>query len=115
MNDALLFIHGIMKLTLVLGVMVLVATAPSQASTREQGLQTGLVPAATSDHDDEPSWGRRMLRAGDDDRWLESDDTPSMNLDGTPMAGDLDLNGNVYGDCGGAFDGWDSGTSGLWD
>jgi hypothetical protein len=56
-----------------------------------------------------------MLHAGDDDRWLESDDTPSMNLDGTPMAGDLDLNGNVYGDCGGAFDGWDSGTSGLWD
>ena len=55
-----------------------------------------------------------MLHA-DDDRWLESDDTPSMNLDGTPMAGDLDLNGNVYGDCGGAFDGWDSSTSGMWD
>lgn len=115
MDDALLFIHWLMKLALVLGVMVLVATAPSQASTRGRGLQIGLVPAATCGHDDEPSWSRRMLHA-DDDRWRESDDTPSMNLDGTPMAGDLDLNGNVYGDCGGAFDGWDSSTSGgMWD
>jgi hypothetical protein len=113
MGDALLFIHGIMKLTLLLGVMVLVATAPSQASTRGHGLQTGLAPAATCDHDDEPRWGHRMLHA-EDDHWLEFDDTPSMNLDGTPMAGDLDLNGNVYGDCGGAFDGWDSSTSGMW-
>lgn len=56
-----------------------------------------------------------MLHAHDDDHWLESDDQPSVNLDGTPMCGDLDLNGNVYGDCGSAFDAWDGGTSSTWD
>jgi hypothetical protein len=30
-----------------------------------------------------------------------------MNLDGTPMAGDLDIGGNFYGDCGSAYDSWD--------
>ena len=29
-------------------------------------------------------------------------------LDGmTPMAGDLDIGGNFYGDCGSAYDSWD--------
>ena len=115
MDDALLFIHGIMKLTLVLGVMVLVATAPSQASTRGHGLQTGLVPAATCDHDDEPSWGRWMLLA-DDDLWSDSEDTTSsFNVDGTPMAGDIDLNGNLYGCCSSGLDSWDGSTSSMWD
>lgn len=100
MDDALLFIHGLMKLALVVGIMVLVATAPSRASATDQERRTGWVQAAVCDQDDEPSRSRRMLDV-DDDRWLEADDaSPSMNLDGTPMAGDLDTNGNFYGDCG---------------
>lgn len=102
----LLLIHGLVKIALVMGVMVLVATAPSQASTSGHELQAGLVPAATCDQDDKPSWGHRMLHA-DDDSWLASEDTsPSMNLDGTTMAGDLDICGNFYGDCS---------TSSMWD
>ena len=106
MDDALLFIHGVMKLALVLGVMVLVATAPSQAHEAVHGQQAVAAQATEHDQDDEPSWGRRMLHAHDD-RWLEADDaSPSMNLDGTPMAGDLDICGNFYGDCS---------TSTMWD
>jgi hypothetical protein len=50
--------------------------------------------------------GRASAHA-DDDRWLEAyDASPSMNLDGTPMAGDLDICGNLYRDCS---------TSSMWD
>lgn len=116
MDDVLLFTHGLMKLALVLSVMVLVATAPSQASTRGHALQTSLVlvAACDDDDDDKPSWSRRM-RHEDDDRWLDFDDAPSINLDGTPMVGDLDLNGHAYGDSGSAFDSWDGGACGMWD
>lgn len=106
MDDALLFIHGLMKIALVAGVMALVATAPSRASAAGQERQTGWVQAAACDQDDEPSRSRRMLDVADD-RWWEADDaSPSMNLDGTPMAGDLDIRGNFYGDCS---------TSSMWD
>ncbi len=106
MDDVLLFIHGLMKIALVAGVMVLVATAPSRASATAQEREPGWVQAAMCDQDDEPSRSRRMLDV-DDDRWLEGDDaSPSMNLDGTPMAGDLDICGNFYGDCS---------TSSMWD
>lgn len=107
MDDVLLCIYSLMKIALVAGVMVLVATAPSRASATGQERQTGWVQAAVCDQeDDEPSRSRRMLDV-DDDRWLEADDaSPSMNLDGTPMCGDLDTNGNFYGDCS---------TSSMWD
>lgn len=43
-----------------------------------------------------------MLYA-DDGLWLEANDTsPLMNLDGTPMSGDIDINGNFYDDSGGS-------------
>ena len=111
MDDVLLLLDGLMKIALVASVMILVATAPSRAGAASHGRQADAAP----DQDDEPTWSRRMLHAHDDDHWLEFDDQPSVNLDGTPMCGDLDLNGNVYGDCGSAFDAWDGGTSSTWD
>ena len=115
MNDVLLLLHGLMKLALIDGVVVLVATAPSLADTPGRELDAGLAQTTTHDQDGKPSWGRRMLLA-DDDRWLESDDnSPSMNLDGTPMCGDLDIDGNCYGDCGSAFESWGGSTSSMWD
>ena len=115
MEDVLLLLDGLMKIALVASVMIVVATAPSRAGAASHGRQADAAPATTPDQDDEPTWSRRMLHAHDDDHWLESDDQPSVNLDGTPMCGDLDLNGNVYGDCGSAFDAWDGGTSSTWD
>ena len=106
MNDFLLLLHGLMKVLLVAGVMVLVATSPSRGHASFHGQQAIAAQATEHDLDDEPSWSRRMLHANDDS-WLEVDDeSPSMNLDGTPMAGDLDICGNFYGDCS---------TSSMWD
>jgi hypothetical protein len=113
MTDLLLLIDDLTKFALVVGVMVLVATAPSQASATAHGLHTGAAQATMHDEDDEPSWGRRMLHTDDDERWLHSDD--HVNLDGTPMCGDLDLNGNFYGDIGSAFDSWDGSTFSIGD
>jgi hypothetical protein len=106
MNDILLLLHGLMKVLLVAGVMVLVVTAPSRADAPSRGQEAVATQATDHDQSGEGSWGRRMLHT-DDDRWLEADDaSPSMNLDGTPMAGDLDTSGNFYGDCS---------TSSMWD
>jgi len=106
MGDVLVLIHGLMKIALVAVVMVLVATAPSRASATGHERQTSWVQAVMCDQDDEPSRSRRMLDAGDD-RWLKAEDaSPIMNVDGTPMAGDLDIRGNFYGDCG---------ASSMWD
>lgn len=113
MDDVLFLLHGLMKVMLIAGVMVLVATTPSRAGTPSHEMQTGLAQTSDHDQDDKPSWGRRMLHVDDDDRWLQSDD--HMNLDGTPMCGDLDLNGNFYGDSGSAFDSWDGSTASMWD
>jgi hypothetical protein len=99
MDDTLLLLHGVMKVMLVIGVMVLVATAPSRASASSHQIQTGPAHSGAWHEDDSPTWGRRMLHAADDDRWLEPDDQPFTNLDGTPMAGDIDLDGNFFGDC----------------
>jgi hypothetical protein len=99
MHDTLLLLHGVMKVMLVIGVMVLVATAPSRASASSHQIQTGPAHSVALHEDDSPTWGRRMLHATDDDRWLEPDDQPFTNLDGTPMAGDIDLDGNFFGDC----------------
>ncbi len=115
MNDVLLFLDGIMKIALVVAVMILVATAPSRTDATAHGLLAVAAQAADHAQDDEPGWSRRMLHAQDDDDWLESDDQPSANLDGTPMLGDLDMNGNVFGDCGGALDAWDGGMNSMWD
>jgi hypothetical protein len=113
MDDFLLLIHGLMKVALVIGVLVLVATAPSPAIAF--GLQE--EPSASADSSsaarieaagweaDERRSSSRCIPYVDDDDWMESSSYDhGMNLDGTPMNGDLDLNGNSFGDCGGPFD-----------
>jgi hypothetical protein len=115
MDDVLLLLHDLMKLALIAGVIVLVATTPSRAGTEGHGLLTSAAQTTTHDQDDKPSWGRRMLLA-DDDLWSDSEDTTSsFNVDGTPMAGDIDLNGNLYGCCSSGLDSWDGSTSSMWD
>lgn len=122
MDDLLVLVHGLMKLALVVGVMVLVATAPpgTAAAERRSGLTSphGVAVAAMAGaaaYDDE-AFGRGRLRLDDGGSWMDSDDSsPSMNLDGTPMNGDLDLNGHFYGDCGCDFDDWSSDAHTMWD
>ena len=71
MADLLLLIDGLMKIALVVGVMVLVATAPSGASAaaaghgnyRHDGARSGLVGAAAAHRDD----GGSMRYAFEDD------------------------------------------------
>lgn len=112
-GDLLIFVHGAMKIALVVGLIVLVATAPSPAGAAAQDRHPyGAVSSPDSvvverDDSDEDQWpGHRRTREDEDD-WLGSDDgSPAMNLDGTPMAGELDINGNFFGDCG---------SSSLWD
>lgn len=118
----MVLVHGLMKLALVVGLMVLVATAPTTiaAAERRSGLSSphGVAVAATAGaavYDDE-SLGRGRSRLDDGGNWMDSDDSsPSMNLDGTPMNGDLDLNGNFYGDCGCDFHDWSSDAHTMWD
>ena len=62
MGDLLLLIHSLMKIALVVGVMVLVATAPSGASAavgygRESSLFAGLAGASVSRREDSGSMG----------------------------------------------------------
>lgn len=93
MIDALLLIHGLMKIALFIGVMVLVATAPSLADAAGHGPQTAMQFAELGS-DDEPSWPRRMLNDHGNDQWMEPDRfEPMVNIDGTMMLGDFDVNG----------------------
>ena len=72
MADLLLLIDGLMKIALVVGVMVLVATAPSGASAtaaghvhyRPDGARSGLVGAAAGHRDDSGSM-RYVFKDGD--------------------------------------------------
>ena len=122
MDDLLVLVHGLMKLALVVGVMVLVAAAPAATAAAERrpgpSLTHGIAVAATAGaaaYDDD-ALGRERSRLDDGDDWMDSDDSsPSMNLDGTPMNGDLDLNGHFYGDCGCDFDTWSNDASSSWD
>ena len=140
MDELLFLLHGLMKVALCAGVLVLVATAPSlsaasahtdQAPVDSLPLQgwTGLhitddlaLPWATGfhsdnaghasplgmDHDsvlevdqyefDDCSRGASSRLFGTDDSGIEwAEDQPLINTDGTPMNGDLDLQGNAFG------------------
>lgn len=112
-GDFLLFLHGAMKIALVVGLIVLVATAQSPAVAAAQDRHPyGAVHNPDSvgvEHDDsdDDQWPGHRRTRDDEDDWPGSDDvSPAMNLDGTPMAGELDINGNFFGDCG---------SSTLWD
>lgn len=110
MGDLLLLVHGLMKLALVIGLIVLVGTAPSvgaatgdQSSgfTSERDIANG-DKKMEIDHD-APSQARTRLDGWTN--WADSEDSsPAFNLDGTPMNGDFDIHGHAYGDCGCDFD-----------
>jgi len=123
MDDLLPLIHRLMKVAPLIGVMTLVATAPSpavaashqeQSSIRAGAVDPELMKAVACNADERRSSGRRTLYA-DDDNWIESDgSSPCMNLDGTPMNGDLGQHGNSVGDCGGSL-GWGGCSSFTWE
>ena len=152
MDDLLLLIDGLMKVALVVGIMVLVATAPSRAVTAAgQGLSgslfTGLVGASSAAHrnggsmtdsfaDDDDLVDRSALEHPvfsdtetvdhEPDHWRYDSNHVSMmefdlfehstNIDGTPMAGCCDINGNAYGITESHFeDSWGGGMSSMFD
>lgn len=152
MDDLLLLIDGLMKVALVVGIMVLVATAPSRAVTAaDQGLSgplfTGLVGASSAAHrnggsmtdsfaDDDDLVDRSALEHPvfsdmetvdhEPDHWRYDSNHVSMmefdlfehstNIDGTPMAGCCDINGNAYGITESHFeDSWGGGMSSMFD
>lgn len=110
MGDLLLLMHGLMKLALVIGLIVLVATAPSvEAATGDQssGLRSerGVANGATQTEMDHDAPSRARTRLDGWTNWVDSEDSsPFFNLDGTPMNGDFDIHGHAYGDCGCDFD-----------
>lgn len=150
MDDLLLLIDSLMKVALVVGIMVLVATAPSRAATAaghglSGSLFTGLVGASAAAHRN----GGSMTDSFDDDlvdrsalehpvsidtepvdhetdHWRYDSNHVSMmefnlfehstNIDGTPMCGSVDINGNAYGITESHFeDSWGGGMSSMFD
>jgi len=138
MSDLLLIVPGLMKGGLLISVLVLVSAWPGGASAAAAVIQqcsllfAGLVGAATANcyehmryaetsavtgclnlpHTDEPGAdppSPEPVSATDEDRDdLDSDVKPLFNIDGTPMFGDIDANGNPYGLTGSPFDRSDS-------
>lgn len=150
MDELLLLLHGLMKVALCAGILVLVATAPSRAAGSGQADQAPADPRPPqnwtalhitedlafpwaagfpSDHAahasplsidhgavlevdhyefDDSSRGASSRLFGNDDSGIEwAEDEPLINLDGTPMNGDMDLHGNAFGISGCDHDLWD--------
>ena len=98
MDELLLFLHGLMKLALVVGLMVLVATAPSaKRAPHARRLSPGHNERRGQRFDDEDDFGRRRSSADLESSWAQSDFEPYVNVDGTPMCSDVDINGNAFG------------------
>ena len=98
MDDLLLLFRGLMKLELVVGLMVLVATAPSsKPATVARRLSSGHNDGRGQRSNDEDDFGRRRSGADLETSWAQSDFEPYVNVDGTPMCGDVDINGNAFG------------------
>lgn len=147
MGDLLFLLYSLMKVGLVVGVMVLVATAPlaatASSTARGQGASwfTDAVGTPSRHHIDDRSLGYVFAeddtvaaqqglhqfdligaapRDDEPDHWrngseYESPASPGMepdlfehsiNVDGTPMCGAIDINGNVYGITESHFDSW---------
>jgi hypothetical protein len=125
MDDLLLVFHGLMKLMLVVGVMVLVATAPQSAvasgvhaagmsAQAQAGGTRRLSDHTTFDADDpldgatDSGWEER--RVSKDSIWSTTSDRDpfeqDFNIDGTPMCGAVDINGNAWGITETHFDDW---------
>ena len=98
MDELLLFLHGLMKLALVVGLMVLVAAAPSaKPAPHARRLSSGHNERRGQRSGDEDDFGRRRSSADLESSWAQSDFEPYVNVDGTPMCSDVDINGNAFG------------------
>ena len=86
MIDLLPVIDSLMKLALVIGAMVWIATAPS--GTSATAVQAGAWSANETDE-----WSP----AFSDDDSSDHDFEHTVNIDGTPMLGDTDIYGNAFG------------------
>lgn len=133
MVDLLLLIHGLMKVALVVGVMLLVATAPTSAAVADrtvdhppsaQSISSSLAGGMSDDTGAvhlpafDQAWHLEAGRAEpDQDHWrnesarvsaTDDDHFPrhTMNVDGTPMFGNIDINGNSWGITESHFDDW---------
>ena len=96
MDELLLFFDGLMKLALVAAIMVLVATAPSaKPAPLAQRLRSGHDESRRQSLDDD--FGRRQSDDDLDACWRDSGFEPTVNIDGTPMCGDVDVRGNAFG------------------
>jgi hypothetical protein len=107
MDDLFLLIHSLMKLGLVVSILVLIATAPSTAAataylSRASSPDNVTTPSPAFDDDDDD----RLDGASHENFDFESTSSmtietihPMVNIDGTPMVGDsdIDINGNPFG------------------
>ena len=99
MEDLPLLVDGLMKVALLVGIMVLVATAPSAKSASPNGWPEPNPEVRRCQCCNDSDFNRGPL---DDDDDLETSSMrgsvgPAVNVDGTPMSGDLDINGNPFG------------------
>ena len=85
MSDLFSLINSLLNLALVGGAMWLIATAPA-------GFAATVFQALAGSADDVTRWSPSFTN--DDD---SSDYEHTVNIDGTPMCGDVDINGNVFG------------------
>ena len=87
MDELLLFFDGLMKLALVVAIMVFVATAPSaKPAPFAHRLRSGHDESRRQSFDDDL-----------DTCWSDGGFEPAVNIDGTPMCGDVDIRGNPFG------------------
>lgn len=83
---------GVRQLTLALPIPEEVVR---QYTNRQRERELEPTPAIPDKEDDDSWSGRRTSHhADDDDDWLHGD---GVNIDGTPMHGDLDIYGNPFG------------------
>ena len=99
MGDLLPLIDSLMKLALVVGVMVWIATAPA-------GAATAVVNALAGSPQEVNTWSSAF---SDDDDSSDHFFEHAVNIDGTPMCGDTDIHGNVFG----VTDDWLTDSSGC--
>ena len=86
MSDLLPIFDSLIKLGLVVWAMEWIATAPAWATTT--------AAQAVAGSSDEATWWSPAI--GDDDS-SDHDFEHTVNIDGTPMCGDIDIHGNAFG------------------
>lgn len=88
MGDLFSLIDSLLNIALVVGVMLLVATEPA-------GAVTAVLQALAASSDDVTGWSPAF--SNNDDSSDHDFSEHAVNIDGTPMCGDIDIHGNVFG------------------